>query len=131
MTAFISVSISKAYLRLASATRRVMVDDLFSQRAVRSEIRQTVRDQLPAIGETRIVEELDTCTKALLTHVVQARYSEDTKSHKLHVREEMLKKGGMTQLHFMSPEEVMQRMQRSEADAVDEAVGCCKKEGQN
>lgn len=120
----ISLALKRSYLELANVARKVMVDDLPAQYSVRFEIRRTLREQLPLIGEQALVEEMHQTINLMRTSLVQARWVEDTNSHKITVRPEMLKTdGSISQLHFMTPEEALARLDGSEFES---ALGCNK-----
>ena len=121
----ISCLIRKAYFDLAAATRTVMVNDFETQYSIRSEIRKVIREQLPLMKEESLLNEIKTTTSMLITSVVQARWNENTGAHKLIVRPEMLKTdGSVSELNFLSPEEVLGQLNGTIVEDFDKAVGC-------
>jgi len=121
----ISKLVRQSYYELALTTRVVMFQDFGYQYALRSEIRNVVRGQLNLMPEAALIEEIRSTTNMLRTSVVQARWSEETGAHKLMVRPEMLKSDGSTsELTFLTPEEVNDRLSGKVVDEIKQAVGC-------
>ena len=102
-----------------------MLNDLEYQYAIRSEIRNVIREQLPLIPEKFLVEDINSTASMMAQNVVQARWSEETGAHKLIVRPEMLKSDGSTsQLNFLSSEEVLEKLNGSVEAEFESSLGC-------
>ena len=123
----ISKSLRTAYYDLALASRVVMVGDFETQYAIRSEIRNVIRQQLPLMGNDALVAEINSTADILKTSLVQARWSEDTGAHKLIVRPEMRKNdGSITELNFLTPQEMEAAINGTADDKFESALGSCK-----
>jgi hypothetical protein len=120
-------TISRAYRRLAQTARAVMVGDLETQLAVRSEVRREVRNQLPLMSEAALAQEISQISELLRTSVVQARFNESTGIHAVQLREDLLSKdGSVTNLEFLTPDQVLARLDGAEPE-VASAIGCKSK----
>jgi di/tripeptidase len=125
------MSLPRAYLRFAQMTRNSLKNEFDVQYEVRSELRYEIRNLLKsgAASVEAIAKDVENTATMLAQSVYQAPYNETTGNYTVSIPSEAINReqGKMTQLEFLTAEEVIEKFNKGETGEMEQAVGrSCK-----